>query len=457
MINIKKLFPLILFVSLSFIQCNKPAKIIPIEETQDTLLIEQKAFTIISEKGINILNDSLYQEVFIPFDEPVKYCQLNKNLFLYGKYYYEFNTASFVLNKIGVIPDAEHIVFIPEGRIILLKNSVIMNSRYNQYTLLSNEMSLVNIWINPFHKYVYALDSLGYLYSVDYERRILRKKIFTGAIKKINFFRYGSRMYLNLDNSFLICDFETLNIIYKKNTSVINFTEIPLKNLAIIQSLSNAIEGISSIDYKTVFQLSFSDTINDIKSNGDSLFLLLSNKGEVSLFSGNKKIKQLETVSPVSSILLFDDNHLIYQNEHIYAYDMLTDTTVLLSKKANALYAFAFEAPDSIPKNIKTQDKINYIEEIEKEIKKRTYYSVQLHSFTNITSAKNSMKKDKDAIMKQSVFIKKAIVKKKDYYRVYAGKFNSREEADALRELLLKMGYTNDIFVTAIYYENIIK
>ncbi len=457
MINIKKLLPLILIILLSLIQCSKPNTVTITEKPKDTLLLEQKAFTIITEKGINIINDSLYQEVFIPFDEPVKYCQLNRNLFLYGKYYYEFNTTSFVLNKIGEIPVAEHIVFIPEGRIVLLKNSVIMNSKYNQFTLLSNEMSLVNIWINPFHKYVYTLDSLGYLYSVDYERRILRKKIFTGPIKMMNFFRYGSRIYLNLDNSFLICDFETLNIIYKKNASVINFTEIPLKNMAIIQTLPNAIEGISSIDYKTVFHLSFNDTIDDIKTNGDSLFLLLSNKGEISLFSGNKKIRQLETTSPVSKILLFNDNYIIYQNKQLYAYDVFTDTIILLSETPDALYAFAFDAPDSIPKNIKTQSRINYIEEIEKEIKKKTYYSVQLHSFTNITSAKNSMKKDKDAIMKQSVFIKKAIVKKKDYYRVYAGKFDSREDADALKELLLKMGYTKDIFVTAIYYENIIK
>ena len=446
-----------LIISLFFLAftCTREIPAVDKTGTEDTLTEGQKALAVVCFNGITILNDSMKEMMFIPVEDSIHSVSFNRHIFMQGKSTFEINLRNFELSDLGIIPESRDVAFIPEGRILLLKNAVIMNTKYSQSTLLKSEVPLTKIYTNPYHKYVYALDSLGYLYSIDYETRILKKKSFTGDIQNIGFHRFGSRIYINTYNNFMICDFETLNIIYKNNNSMLAYTETPLNNAAVLQINSRNI--LNSVNYKEIAHINFQDSICDIIANSDSLFALSDAMGKIFIYSGRKKLRTYDLKSSNIQMLSFDNNIIMINDSILKMVFSDRDSIINIDSIIDPVYSLLFTAPDSMPEQFVVADKSTFIEEVEKEIKKNTYYTVQLHSFTDITSAKNAESSAKDKIQKNIVFVKKAVVKNSEYYRVYAGKFTNREEAENLRELLIKIGYTSDIFVTAIYYENIVK
>lgn len=450
-----KYFFIILFVIL-IVSCSRENAIIVTESgTEDTLSEGINAYAVVMENSMIVLDDSLGEMITIPLEDSITSVSFNKHLFLTGSMYHEINLSNFSITSSPVMSESKKTVFIPDGKILMLKNSLLMSTKFSQATLLKSESPLIDVYVNPYHKYVYVLDSLGYLYSIDYENRILKKKTYAGAVKSIGFFRYGSRLYINTDKDFSVCDFETINIIYKRTSPLIAYTETPKNNVSVLVTGPRTITLLNNINYSETGNIGFHDSICGMISNDDSLYSIADSRGRLFVFSEAKELLRMDL--NINEFLDFTGNVLVASTPALTMIYIDRDSIYTVDSLVDPLFARTFNAPDSVPSQYTKADKTRFIEEIEKETSKHTFYTVQLHSFTDLDHAKQSAYSDRDKILKNDVFVKKATVKKKDYYRVYAGKFSTREEADNFREYLLNIGFTSDIFVTAIYYENIIR
>lgn len=438
------------------LSCSSEQAIETIESgTEDTLTDGARSYAVVLTDRVVILDDSLNEMLFIPVDDSIDDVSFNRHLFLRGMMSHEINLSNFSITSSQIMSESRKTAFIPDGKIILLKNALLMNTNFSQATLLKSETPLMDVYVNPYHKYVYVLDSLGYLYAIDYESRILKKKTYAGNVSNIGFFRYGSRLYINTDKDFSVCDFETLSIIYKRSSPLIAFTETPGNNISVLVTGYHTITLLNNVSYTETGSIGFRDSIRSIISNDDSLYSVLDSRGRVFIFNKAREIKRMEL--NISAFLNFRGNVLMASAPHLIMIYIDSDSVHAIESVVNPLFGVTFTAPDSVPKQYTQADKTRFIEEIEKETLKHTFYTVQLHSFTDLAHARQSASEDRTKILKNDVFLKKATVKKKEYYRVYAGKFSTREEAENLREYLLNIGFTSDIFVTAIYYENIIK
>ncbi|MFO8062043.1 MAG: SPOR domain-containing protein [bacterium] len=423
---------------------------------------ERYAYIFITPTSIKVLNDSLKEHSLLNISDTIFEAQIDNNIYLRGRDIYKFSLDNFTITKMGNIPEGiSDVAFTETGSIFLFDHEIVMKNEYSQAVLLKSDNKLVSLWKNPYHPYVYALDSLGYLYSIDYNRRILKKKIFAGNVRSIDFYKLGTRIYVLTPKTFLLLDYETLNIIYEKKQYLTDVAETPSSGfMYLIDNKNKKIDVVSSINYSDAGAISLLDTVIDIASNRDSSVCIIeADNDKLKCYKANKRTGVIKMNFEPDSIFHYNDTIVfLHANDSVYYGSEGSRTFTSLLSSDSILAMFSFRIRDSLPSAIEESEPEEYdLFKEEEVIRDNTYYSIQIRSFRDIDAAKKAADEDRQKIINHSVFIKKAIIETVPYYRVYAGKFASKKDAENLKELLIKIGYSRDILIRPIYDKDIIQ
>lgn len=423
---------------------------------------ERYAYIFITPTSIKVLDDSLREHSLLNINDTIFEAQIDNNIYLRGRDIYRFSLDNFTITKISNIPEGiSDVIFTETGPVFLFDHEIVMKNEYSQSVLLKSDNKLISLWKNPYHPYVYALDSLGFLYSIDYKRRILKKKIFAGDVRSMDFYKLGTRIYLLTMETFLLLDYETLNIIYEKKQYLTDVAETPSSGfMYLVDNANKRIDVVSSINYTETGAISLLDTIVDIASNRDSSVCIIeANSDELKCYKANRRTGVMNMNFEPDSIFHYNDNIVfIHANDSVYYGTEGSGKFISLLSSDSILAMFTFRIRDSLPSAIEEEEPEEYdIFKEEKLIRDNTYYSIQIRSFRDIDKAKKAAGEDRKKIINQPVFIKKAIIETVPYYRVYAGKFSSKNDAENLKELLIKIGYSRDILIRPIYDKDIIQ
>ncbi len=451
--TIIKRFYLLIFVIL-LIHCNTNEKSINIKETSDISL--QYKYIFLYSNKLLLLNDSLDLLDSFLLNDTIRNFYNRDNIYITGKKYYIISKNNFqIIQKDNELE--ENIPINEEKNIFVLNNEVLIKTKYKQNSLIKIDTTISKVWMNPLHNYIYILDSKDYLYSINFEENILKRKIFIGKIRKLQFEKLGTRVYIITNNSFIILDYETLNIIYEQKGIFNKFSENNKYNQLYLLRKEHSIDIISSINYNLLKSINRKN-IKSIISNNDSLTVILYEKSNLDIFS-NKNIFITSLSFSPDSIVFFHDKYLgLSYKDTLLLFNVLTKHICKKLPGKNFLHIFPILI-DSINKNYttflinKNQKKINLIEK--KEIEH--FYTVQIYSFADMFSAQKAVEKEQKKNPDIKFFIKKYKKGKEKIFRVYAGRFESKKNANNFRKILISKGYKNDIFSTYISSENIIE
>jgi len=416
------------------------------EEKTDTL---KYAYIIVSDKGYCIADENLVMEKDVRLNDSIFSIRLNDDeISLVGKNIYEISMKTGNIINNGQNEMDSFFAAMKNGYAEIVGKNVVFREKNKQFILFSSSNPLKEIWRNPSHDYLYVSDSLGYIYALDFEKRILRKRLYTGQIKDFTFGNIGSRIFIVSKKSLLVLDYETLNIIYEVKgefSAVYPFNRSDVFYL--LNGDSTSLQTISSRKYKNLKSFKIGKEFKSILSDKDSLLLLFNeSKGEGSVFFNGRKVLNFENDSLLGLVpVVFHESALfLSSNSTIARYDIknrsFKKTTI---KNCSPYFVYPFLKKRS---SIKTQ----YVAEIKKKdtienkiiVASGPFYSIQLMSFKDKTSSESYIEKMKREYSGAKVFSLDTVIKGENYTRVYIGRYATKDEAKGLAETLkLRSGY----------------
>lgn len=406
-----------------------------------------RMFTVTFENHMEFFDDSMFPAGSIDLPVSVNTVQQDIDLYLIGKRIYSFSPAKRSIRYLlDEEPNASDIIYGDYSRIMLFGNSLILKDAYRQENLLKTDVPLTGMWKNPFHNYVYVQDSSGYLYSIDYEHSILKRRVYTGHIDMLDFYKKGSRLFVSTDESYILLDYETLNVLFEDKKVYNRFAECHgINRIFMLNNSGLSIDLLNSVSFKNEGSINLSSPAMDMVSNGDSLLAIITDNGKrLSVFRSKKLIKDTTTTDIMNNILAFsDDDMLIKSDTILYHYNVSNGTVSILTsgKHLIGVSVFSSEEPDI------DDIFVEHADMEEDNMLPETFYSVQIYSVDNKSGAQGLVTDNARKLKSEDVFFKEAVVSGKTYYRVYAGVFTDRADADKYRESLITKGYSDDILV----------
>jgi len=416
------------------------------EEKKDTL---KYAYMITSDKGYCIADENLVMEKDVRLNDSIISIRLNDNeVSLVGKNIFEISMKTGnVINSFPNVMD-RFFVAIKNGYAEIAGKNVVFREKNKQFILFSSSNPLKEIWRNPSHDYLYVSDSLGYIYALDFEKRILRKRLYAGEIKDFTFGNTGSRIFIVSKKSLLVLDYETLNIIYEVKgefSAVYPFNRSDVFYL--LNADSTSLQTISSRKYKNLKSFKVGKDFKSILSDGDSLLLLFNeSKGEAGIFFNGRKVLHFRNDSIAGfEPVVFHENILFLSSDSTIAkYDLQNrNVKKTIIKNCSPIFVYPFLKSRSSLK-IQPVSEIKKKDTVENKIVEPSgpFYSVQLMSFKDKKSAESYIEKMKREYSGAKVFSLDTIIKDINYTRVYIGRYATKDEAKGLAETLkLRSGY----------------
>lgn len=406
-----------------------------------------RMFTVTFEDHMEFFDDSMFPAGNTDLPAQVNSIQRDNDLYLVGKRIYSFSPAKRSIRYLlDAEPNASDIIYGDYSRIMLFGNSLILKDAYRQENLLKTDVPLMGMWKNPFHNYVYVQDSSGYLYSVDYEHSILKRRVYTGHIDMLDFYKKGSRLFVSTDESYILLDYETLNVLFENKKHYDDFAECQgINRIFMLDNDGLCIDMLNSVSFRNEGRINISSPAADMTCNGDSMLAIISGNGtRLSVFRSKKLVKDTVTADTLNNILAFSDVDLLIKSDTIlYHYNVLSGVMSILTSGRNIIGVSIFSSEEPDVEDI-------FVEHIDTEkdnLLPETFYSVQIYSVDNKSGAQGLVTDNARKLKSEDVFFKEAVVSGKTYYRVYAGIFTDRADADKYRESLVSKGYSDDILV----------
>lgn len=442
--KVKILFLILIFFTI-FISCNKK---VFVEEKKDSKTEKtlDYYYLIVSDKDIEIYEKNMKLEKEYPFDfkikkvfgygEKIYILSEEENLYLFNRNLFspEF---SFIFKEKPTIDD---IAIISKGFYYISKNSFIFKDRNREVKVVSIDTSFLNLWKNPFHNFVYLLDENGFLYSIDIVRKILVRRLYIGNIRDLKFSKYGTRLIIAGENALYVLDYESLNIIDRKEdlfTNVMTFQTNPLFYL--YSSYDGRLLVFDGLKYSQLERINVKDRNSILNTFQDSLLLICSSKGIVDIFKKDKRLKELNLKNkPIENLLDVRDTKIFFKSsEGILIYDMLKDSIKSFKYPKSIKYFEIFL------KDISSQNQIT-------ETGQNEYYTIQIFSLTNEVSLSGEIERLKERNPSDTIFVSDTIIMDKKIFRIFLGLYSTFDQAEIKRDELIKKGYGRDILIKKI-------
>lgn len=430
--------------------CSRNAALTEAKEKLGTA--EKSRFFVLSSiHKLQFFDDSLFPAGTIGLPSEINRVQQETDLYLIGGSVYSFSPSK---KSIRFLFESEkktdEIIYGDFNKIIMLDNSVIIKDSYGQSNILKTDAPLTGMWKNPYHNYVYVQDSTGYIYSLDYDHSVLKRRIYSSPVKNLFFYKKGTRLFISTEKSFMLLDYETLNLLFEEKKTYNAFCECSgLSRLYMLNNEALSIDMLNSITFRNEGKINISSPAVDMSCNEDSMLALLMQDGKrLYVFKSKKMIKDTVFTFPAQRILgFFDKDIILISDTIIYHYNLSNGIMSILCSQKDVIEMNMFHIEGDAPvENI-------YVEpgnKTEKNVtgnKKGTVYSVQIFSLDNEPAAKTLVAVNKKKIGIDDVFIKSADVGGKTFFRVYAGKFDTKAEAETFKKTLLTKGFADDILI----------
>ncbi|PIP14071.1 MAG: hypothetical protein COX48_02455 [bacterium (Candidatus Stahlbacteria) CG23_combo_of_CG06-09_8_20_14_all_34_7] len=442
-------YSIFFIILLLFISCGNPKKEDVKTEEKKTELNKLKYTIFVSSDGFSIYDEKFEAVKKNNFPETIISSSIfEKNLYIMGENLYSVNISNLQTSLIDRIDSKltnNKLIANRQGVIFISGNNLVFKERSKEQNFLSGDSPITNIWENPYHSYIYCYDSLGYLYVINFQTKTLRRRFFIGKIKSLNFAKFGTRILAVTDKSFLVLDYETLNIIFEKKDFFTDALSLETKDLMFLYSGINRKCWIySNIDYKR--KKDFTTNENDINlyTANDSLMLLFSKeKKTLTLFNRDNKIsKKTVKINGILDILYFDGEYAYLKSDSlVFVYALKTDSLKRVGYFPKLLSMHSLTVEKAI--NVVNADTV-------KVSKNREVFSIQIYALSNKEYAYKMVEQMKTKIQNENVFVLDTILAGKTIFRVFAGKFESKEGADIFRDDLVKRGFGRDILVKRV-------
>jgi len=280
-------------------------------------------------------------------------------------------------------PTSGELIANRQGVIYISGQNLVFKDKTKEQFLLSCDSRIMDVYENPYHSYIYCTDSLGYLYAIDFETKTLKRRFFIGKIKSFSFAKYGTRVLAVTDKSFLVLDYETLNVIFEKRDFFTQALSYPTKDLMFLYSgIDRKCWIYSNIDYKK--KTDFTTKENDIllETASDSLMLLFSKSQKtLTLFNREKKVSRRKVGADGDvSLLLFTPGMVVMKSDSlVFSYDIRSDSVKKAGYFRNLINAHS----------IVLEKEAGAREEKKREAQERAVYSIQIYALSNEKYAQN--------------------------------------------------------------------
>jgi len=443
----KRNFILILLLILA--SCGKPKTIekkveeAKIEETRSRydIFVSKNSYQVFNEKYEQVRREDFTDTI-------IGASIFEKTLYILSSSLYSVNLSNLQISNRGQIinlPSSDRVISNRQGVIFISGENLVFKDKSKEQYLLSCDSPIKNMWENPYHNYIYCIDSLGFLYAIDLQTKTLKRRFFIGRLNSFSFMKYGTRILAVTDKSFLVLDYETLNIIFERKdffTEAISFETNDL--MFLYSGIDKKCWIYSNIDYKKIKDFITNENDLSLFTSDDSLILLFSKlKKTMTLFNREKKIaKKTVKMEGDLSMLLFEGEKVYLKNDSfVFVYDMKNDS----SKKIGHFPKLLAMKPFLLEKKI-----IATAVDTSAEKKKTEIYSIQVYALSNKDYAGEMADQLKDKLQTGNVFVSDTVFAGKTVFRVFIGKFESKEEADLLREELVRKGFGRDIMVKRV-------
>lgn len=420
---------------------------------------EYSYFTLFSD-GYSIVDNDMKIVRSTSIDDSISSYMINEErISLSGKRIYDVSLKTG--NLLSSEPNTLNAGFvsIKNGYAEITGRSIVFNEKSRQFILFSSADPLTEVWRNPAHNYIYASDSLGYLYAIDFEKRILRKRLYAGRIKQLCFGNNGSRIFIVSDKSLLVLDFETLNIIYEAKGEYAAVYPFNRGNVFYLLSEdSSSIDIISSRKYKSIKRMKISSGCSSIVTDRDSLLFFFDSGSGIGYVMENGKKRNSIRLSSLSGMtpLLFHSGRVFFASDTSLArYDIKNDSIAAVSTgKKRPLFVYPY-AKKVQQKSNQTQEAAKKTEDsIEKQGPAKTsdevFFTVQMMSFKDKSGAEAYRDKLKKEYSGAAVFLEDTEINGTEYTRVCIGKFKTKAEAENLAETLKRRGGYKDLIIKKI-------
>ncbi|MGE3062568.1 MAG: SPOR domain-containing protein [bacterium] len=403
---------------------------------------------IVSSDGYSLLDSSLEVVKRESAIETITASTLlEKRLYLLSsnlKIVNAFTLQTVSSSKIFTAPSKPKIIANRQGAIFISGSDLVFKDKNKEHFLLSIDSPILQMYENPYHSYIYCTDSLGFLYAIDFVSRTLKRRFFIGKVNSFTFAKYGTRILAVTDKSFLVLDYETLNIIFEKKdffTTALSFETGEL--MFLYSGMDKKCWIYSNIDYKKRSDFTTDESDISLFTADDSLMLLFSReKKTLTLFNKDRKVsKKRIKLEGELSLLEFNSDRVLLKNDSlVFSYNMKNDSIKKVGYYPHfiSVHSVLADAENEVSKEPVKEDVSRYV------------YSIQIYALSNSKYAEKITEEVKTKTGIADVFVSDTTIAGKVVYRVFAGKFNEREDSDLLREQLIRMGYGRDILVKRI-------
>ncbi len=418
-----------------------------VEEKSDQKKEETKekySFFVISEKGFNLYDKDFNLKRAFSFQFPVvdfsefkekvyvmtsdsKISIFNKKLFNI-EYNFSFNQP----------PTLMKIISNERGFYYISKNKLIYKDKQKEETVISVDTNFVQIFKNPFQNFLYIVDEKGFLYSIDFSRKILKRRFFVGDVLDIGFEKYGTRLIVVSSKTTLILDFETLNIIEEIKDFFTNCYTFDKNPQFLLYSYADGRMFLyDGIKYTPMEKIEVKDKNSDIKSFSDSILIIHSKtRNNFDLFVNGRRTRKFNVKSEQETRmvdLIFEKDLILAKDSLVLVYNIFTDSfkTYVIKEKIKGIRVVSEE----------------FEEKVEEKPQIKEFYTIQIYSLSNEISAKSEKERLKAKNPEDTIIVNDTTILDKKIYRLYLGLFENMDDASIKRDELIKRGYGRDIVI----------
>ncbi|HAF06816.1 MAG: hypothetical protein XD76_1249 [candidate division TA06 bacterium 32_111] len=404
---------------------------------------ENYSFFVISENGFDLYDKDFNLKRNFSFKTPIlsfsdfkgrvyvmtsdsKISVFNKKLFDV-EYRFSFKQPPTLMK---VVPSER-------GFFYISKNKLIYKDKQKEETVISVDTNFVEIFKNPYQSFLYIVDEKGFLYSIDFIRKILKRRLFVGDVLDLGFEKYGTRLIVVSPKTTLILDFETLNIIEEIKDFFTNCYTFEKKPKFYLYSYSDGrIFLYDGIKYVPEEKFEVKDKSSDIKSFCDSILIIHSKtKNAFDLFINGKRTGKFnfKNQQEIEMKLIYGEDLVLTDDTLVMVYNIFKDSSRTYTVKERI-------------KDIIVVDE-DFKEKVDEKRQIKEFYTIQIYSLSNEISAKNEMERLKTKNPEDTIFVNDTTILDKKIYRIYLGFFENKNDASIKREELIKKGYGRDIII----------
>ncbi len=180
----KRNFILILLLILA--SCGKPKTIekkveeAKIEETRSRydIFVSKNSYQVFNEKYEQVRREDFTDTI-------IGASIFEKTLYILSSSLYSVNLSNLQISNRGQIinlPSSDRVISNRQGVIFISGENLVFKDKSKEQYLLSCDSPIKNMWENPYHNYIYCIDSLGFLYAIDLQTKTLKRRFFIGRL-----------------------------------------------------------------------------------------------------------------------------------------------------------------------------------------------------------------------------------------------------------------------------------